>query len=249
MTVRANRIALVTGGSRGIGKAACLMLAAQGASVAVHYRSQAAAANEVVAAIQQQGGQAIAVQADLAETDVPAQLMDQVVQRLGTVDILINNAGEMTHAPVAEMSDELWERTLTVNLTAAFRLTRACIPAMTERGWGRIINVASQVVYTGSVNHAHYAAAKAGLIGFTYSLAKELGTAGIMVNAVCPGRILTDMITEHLPKRQAEWLAQTPLKRFGEPEEVASAIAFLASDGASYITGAALNVNGGLVMG
>ncbi len=243
------RVALVTGGSRGIGRAACLSLAEQGAVIAVHYRAQAAAADEVVKIIESRAGRAIAIQGDLAEADAPARLINQTVQQLGAIDILVNNAGEMTHSSVAEMSDEIWEQTLTVNLTAAFRLTRACIPAMLERHWGRIINVASQVVYTGSVNHAHYAAAKAGLIGFTYSLAKELGAAGITVNAVCPGRIVTDMISEQLPIRQAEWLAQTPLKRFGEPEEVAAAIAFLASDGASYITGAVLNVNGGLVMG
>lgn len=243
------RVALVTGGSRGIGRAVCSALAAQGTAVAVHYRSQKASADQIVANIQQSGGAAIAIQGDLAEAAVPGQLVEQTISSLGALDILINNAGEMTHAAVAEMTDAVWEQTLSVNLTAAFRLSRACIPVMQARGWGRIINVTSQVIYTGSANHAHYAAAKAGLVGLTYSLAKELGPFGITVNALCPGRILTDMIVDQLPNREAEWLAQTPLRRFGQPEEVAAAIAFLASDGGSYITGAVLNVSGGQVMG
>ncbi|MBC7811047.1 MAG: 3-oxoacyl-ACP reductase FabG [Burkholderiales bacterium] len=243
-----NRTALVTGGSRGIGRAACIALAERGAAVAVHYRAQAAAADEVVSEIQQSGGKAFAVQADMADAGDIQRLIEQVNATLGPIDILVNNAGEMTDGAVIDMSDEMWEQTLSVNLTAVFRCSRACIAAMQERQWGRIINLTSQAAYTGSANHAHYSASKAGLMGLTYSLAKELGAASITVNLVAPGRITTDMLLERMEGRKDEWMKQTPLKRLGRPEEVAAAIVFLASEDASYITGSTLHVNGGLLM-
>jgi len=242
------RVALVTGGSRGIGKAACLALAAKGAAVAVHYRSQPEAANAVVEQITGAGGKAVAIQADLAQRQAPKQVVEQAVAQLGPIDILVNNAGVMNRSAITELSDETWDQTLAVNLTAVYKFIQACLPAMKERGWGRIINVSSQVTETGSVNHAHYAASKSGMIGLTYSLAKEVGETGITVNMVAPGRIVTDLIRASIPKREKEWLAQTPLRRFGEPEEVGAAIAFLASPAAAYITGATIHVNGGLVM-
>lgn len=244
-----NHIALVTGGSRGIGRAICLALAASGAVVAVHYHARADAAAEVVNAITVAGGTAAAFQADVGDTAQVNHLIEQVAAHFGAVSILVNNAGEMTDSSVENMSDDLWEQTLSVNLTSAFRCARACIPAMKAQKWGRIINIGSQAAYTGSTNHAHYAAAKAGLLGLTFSLAKELGTFGITVNLVAPGRIITDLLLEHLAGREQEWLAQTPLRRIGAPEEIAGAVAFLASDAASYITGANLHINGGLVMG
>jgi NAD(P)-dependent dehydrogenase (short-subunit alcohol dehydrogenase family) len=243
------RVALVTGGSRGIGRATCVALAARGATIAVHYRSQEAAAGEVVKQIADMGGKAVAFSADLVYSLQTAHLIEQVVAQMGKIDILVNNAGELTDGAVADMTDEMWERTLAVNLTSAFRCTRACIPGMKARQWGRIINVTSQAAFTGSANHAHYAASKSGLLGLTFSLAKELGTAGITVNLVAPGRITTDLLLEHMAGREEEWLKQTPIRRIGDPEEVAAAIAFLASDAASYITGANLHINGGLVMG
>jgi NAD(P)-dependent dehydrogenase (short-subunit alcohol dehydrogenase family) len=243
------RTALVTGGSRGIGRAACVALASQGAKVAVHYRSHSDAANQVASNIREAGGHAVALCADLLERGAGEDLVNRVTEALGPVDILVNNAGEMTDSPVQTMSDETWERSLALNLSAAFRCSRACLPAMGANGWGRIINVSTQAAYTGSANHAHYAAAKSGLHGFTFSLAKEVGPSGITVNLVAPGRIRTDMLLARSEGREEKWLEQTPLKRLGEPEEVAGPIAFLASDAASYITGAALNVNGGLVMG
>jgi 3-oxoacyl-[acyl-carrier protein] reductase len=239
----------VTGGSRGIGRATCLALAEHGAVVAVHYHVQVQAAHEVVESIRQAGGRAIALQADVSESAAIQVLVEQSRAQLGTIDILVNNAGEMADASVEAMSDEQWDHTLAVNLSSAFRCARVCLPAMRAGGWGRIVNIASQVIYTGSVNHADYAAAKSGLLGFTFSLAKEVGAAGITVNLVSPGRIITDMILDKIPKREQEWLQQTPMGRLGRAEEVASAIVFLASDAASYITGANLNVNGGLVMG
>jgi len=244
----AGRVALVTGGSRGIGRAICFALAAKGASVAVHYRAQAAAAQEIVAQIEQSGGKAAAFQADMADFAAPAILVEQVAAQLGAIDILVNNAAEMTDSSVAEMSDDVWEQTLSVNLGSVFRCTRAVIPGMQACAWGRIINISSQAVYTGSANHAHYAASKSGLLGLTFSLAKELGPAGITVNLVAPGRIVTDMLLERSTGREEEWMKQTPLRRFGKPEEVAAAVAFLSSDGAAYITGANLHINGGLVM-
>jgi 3-oxoacyl-[acyl-carrier protein] reductase len=146
------------------------------------------------------------------------------------------------------MSDDLWVQTMNLNLNAAFRCVRVCVPFMKAQGWGRIINITSQSVYGGSANHAHYTASKSALLGFTHSLAKELGASGITVNMIAPGRIITDLLLEFLPGREAEWLQQTPLGRLGRPEEVAAPIAFLASDAAAYITGATLHINGGLVM-
>jgi NAD(P)-dependent dehydrogenase (short-subunit alcohol dehydrogenase family) len=239
------RVALVTGGSRGIGRAACVALAARGATVAVHYRSQVEAAETLASEL----SNAAIFQADLGESGAADMLVSQVVARLGPVDILVNNAGEMTDAAVIDMSDEVWERSLTVNLTSAFRCARAVLPSMKARRWGRIINMSSQAAFTGSSNHAHYAAAKAGMLGFTYSLAKEVGASGITVNCISPGRITTDMLLERMAGREDEWLKQTPLRRIGDPDEVGGVVAFLASDAASYITGANLHVNGGLVMG
>ncbi len=242
------RVALVTGGSRGIGRAIALALAEQGAAVAVHYRSQEVQAQMVVDTILEKSGRAVALQADLAQADAPDLLVRQVCDHLGQPDILINNAGEFTDSLVAEMTDELWSQTLALNLTAAFACTRACLPLMKSRAWGRIISLSSQAAFVGSSKHAHYAAAKAGLAGFSYSLAKEVGVDGITVNMVAPGRIVTDMLADHIPSREAEWVQQTPLRRLGEPEEVAGAVVFLASNAASYITGATIHVNGGVFM-
>jgi NAD(P)-dependent dehydrogenase (short-subunit alcohol dehydrogenase family) len=238
-------VALVTGGSGGIGRAVALELAACGAAVAVHYNSHRAAAEELAAEL----GNAVAFGADLSKPSGPDQLVAAATDRFGPVTILVNNAGLMTDARVEDLSDELLEQTLTVNLTAAFRLCRAVIPGMRAVGFGRIVNVSSQAALMGSVAHAHYAAAKAGLHGLTFSLAKELGEDGITVNLVIPGRIRTAMLDERSDGREKEWLAQTPLRRFGTPEEVAAAVAFLATERAGYMTGAALNVSGGLFMG
>lgn len=243
------RAALVTGGSRGIGRATCLALAARGAAVAVLCRSRLDQAKEVVQQIQAGGERALAIQADALDRGAIKRSVQEAVSGLGRVDILVNNLGEMTDGPVADMKDEEWEQSLAVNLGSAFRYARECIPSMKERRWGRIINISSQVAYTGSNNHAHYAAAKSGLLGFTFSLAKEVGAWGVTVNVVAPGRIVTDLLLDRMAGREEEWIRQTPLQRFGRPEEVAGPIAFLASDEASYITGAVLNVSGGQLMG
>jgi 3-oxoacyl-[acyl-carrier protein] reductase len=243
------KVALVTGASRGIGRAIALSLASDGLAVAVHYDKSADAAQKVVSEITESGGTAIAFQGNLASPDVPADLVARVKSQLGSIDILVNNAAVMTDSSITEMSDEMWNETIAVNLSAVFKLTRACIPAMVEKKWGRIISISSQVAQTGSANHAHYSATKASLLGFTYSAAKELGASGITANVVLPGRIETDMISVRSVGRMDEWMSQTPLGRLGKPEEVAGVVTFLASVESSYITGAAINVNGGLVMG
>ncbi len=244
-----NRVALITGASGGIGRATALALAEDGFSIAVHFNNSADRAKELVEEIAALGVRAMAFQGNLAKPEVPKQIVSDVRAHFGEVSVLINNAGVMTHFSIEEMSDEQWDESINVNLSAVFRLTRECVPAMKKNGWGRIICVSSQVAQTGSANHAHYAAAKSGLLAFTYSLAKELGSSGVTANVVLPGRITTEMIQDQSESRMDEWIAQTPMKRMGEPHEVASMLAFLASEKSSYITGAAINVNGGLVMG
>lgn len=243
------KVALVTGASRGIGRAIALSLASDGMAVAVHYDKSADAAAKVVSEITEGGGTAIAFQGNLTSPDAPADLVARVKSEMGSIDILVNNAAVMTDGSIAEMSDAMWDETIAVNLSAVFKLTRACIPEMVEKKWGRIISISSQVAQTGSANHAHYSATKASLLGFTYSAAKELGASGITANVVLPGRIETDMISVRSIGRMDEWMSQTPLGRLGKPEEVAGVVKFLASSESSYITGAAINVNGGLVMG
>lgn len=243
------RVALVTGGATGIGAATVAELAVKKVNVALHYSSSKNEADKLVDLLSKAGVEVKAFHADLSQKEAPGALVAQVKQHFGSLDILVNNAGLMTDASIIEMSDEVWDETLNLNLTASFKLIRAVASDMVKNKWGRIINISSQVALTGSTNHAHYSAAKSGLLGLTYSAAKEFGASGVTVNAVLPGRIETNMISARSVGRLDEWLAQTPLARLGDSAEVASMIAFLASDQASYISGAAINVNGGLVMG
>ena len=243
------RVALVTGGATGIGAATVAALAADKVSVALQYSSSENEAKQISEQLNSKGLKVEIFRADLSQKDCADKLVASVKAKLGDIDILINNAGLMSDASIIEMSDELWDQALNINLTATFKLIRACAPSMVSKKWGRIINISSQVALVGSANHAHYAAAKAGLLGLTYSAAKEYGASGVTVNAVLPGRIQTNMIAQRSKGRLDEWLAQTPLNRLGKPEEVAGMINFLASEMASYVTGASINVNGGLVMG
>jgi len=243
------KVALVTGGATGIGAATVKALAEEKITVALQYSSSEKEAKQIADQLNDQGYKVEIFQADLSQTGNAENLVAQVKQKLGDIDILINNAGVMSDASIIQMSDALWDEAININLTAAFKLIRACAPSMVSKKWGRVINISSQVALTGSANHAHYATAKAGLLGLTYSAAKEYGASGVTVNAVLPGRIETKMIADRSIGRLDEWLSQTPLNRLGRPEEVASMINFLASEKASYVTGAAINVNGGLVMG
>lgn len=247
MTVTTHQTAIVTGASGAIGAAICEELAASGYAIVGVYRRD----TESAQALQRRLEQLVPVvmlQADLAQPAVA----DEIVARageLGTPQVLVNNAGLMTKYPVTELSDADWARAMEVNLSAPFRLCRAVIPQFIEAGSGRIINISSQAAFRGSIGRAHYAAAKAGLLGLTYSLARELGEFSITVNAVVPGRITSEMLLAHEAGQMSAWLEETPLHRLGTPGEVASAVAYLASSGASYITGVALQVGGGLVMG
>ena len=242
-------MALVTGGATGIGAATVAALAEAKITVALQYSSSENEAKQISEQLNSKGLKVEIFRADLSQKDCVDKLVAAVKSKLGDIDILINNAGLMSDASIIEMSDELWDQALNINLTTAFKLIRACAPSMVSKKWGRIINISSQVALVGSANHAHYAAAKAGLLGLTYSAAKEYGASGVTVNAVLPGRIQTNMIAQRSKGRLDEWLAQTPLNRLGKPEEVAGMINFLASEMASYVTGASINVNGGLVMG
>ena len=243
------KVALVTGGATGIGAATVKALAEEKITVALQYSSSENEAKQIADQLNDKGFKVEIFQADLSQAGNAENLVAQVKQKLGDIDILINNAGVMSDASIIQMSDALWDEAINVNLTAAFKLIRACAPSMVSKKWGRVINISSQVALTGSANHAHYATAKAGLLGLTYSAAKEYGASGVTVNAVLPGRIETKMIADRSVGRLDEWLSQTPLNRLGRADEVASMINFLASDASSYITGASINVNGGLVMG
>lgn len=243
------RCALVTGGSRGIGAATAVKLAARGCDVALSYRTQRTVAEEVAAAVQRLGGRAFLFQADLADLDQARDLIHEAAEALGGLHILVNNAGYVQRLPWEELSLEDWERMLRVGLTAPFVLSRYAVPYMREASFGRIVNVSSLRALAGSAHGIHYATAKAGLLGFTKSLALAVAPLGITVNAVCPGFVATEINREALATRGDEIRAQIPLGRVAHPEEIASVIAFLCSDEASYITGETVSANGGLRMG
>ncbi|OON12053.1 MAG: 3-oxoacyl-[acyl-carrier-protein] reductase [Synechococcus lacustris str. Tous] len=239
--------ALVTGASRGIGKAVALELAAAGATVAVNYANSNAGADAVVAEITAQGGSAYALQADVSQEEEVNALVEAVIKRSGSLDVLVNNAGITRDGLLMRMKTSDWQAVINLNLTGVFLCTRAVTRPMLKQKRGRIVNITSVVGLMGNAGQANYAAAKAGVIGFTRSSAKELASRGITVNAVAPGFIATDM-TKDL---QAEaLLAAIPLGRYGKVAEVAGAVRFLAADpAAAYITGQVLQVDGGMLMG
>lgn len=241
-----NRVALVTGASRGIGAAVATRLAAEGARVAINYAGRAEAAADVVARIEAAGGQAVALQGDVSDSGSCAALVSAVIEQFGALDVLVNNAGITRDGLLVRMSDEDWQRVIDTNLSGAFYLTRAAAKVMMKARSGSIINMASVVGITGNAGQVNYAAAKAGLIGLTKSVARELASRSVRVNAVAPGFIETDM-TGALSDATREAIASTiAMNRFGAPEDIAAAVAFLASDDASYITGQVLAVDGGM---
>ncbi len=237
---------LVTGASRGIGRATALGLADAGADVAVVARDLARL-NEVAAEVERRGRRCAVYALDVCRGE---QVVDSVARcgaELGPVDVLVNNAGVAGREPIERLSDEAWQEAISVNLTAAFTYARAVAGSMCERGWGRIVNVASISAQTGGVRGSvAYASSKGGLIALTKTLARDLGPFGVTVNAVAPGQIATRMGTQQGAEQLAELRRQIPIGRLGTPEEVAAAIRFLASPEASYITGATLDVNGGI---
>jgi 3-oxoacyl-[acyl-carrier protein] reductase len=240
--------AIVTGASRGIGRAIAIDLAKRGASVVVNYMSSEAAANDVVASITGAGGKAVAVKADVSKAEEAAALIKAGIDAFGKIDILVNNAGTTRDTLLMTMSEADWDLVISADLKSVFNCSKAAVKPMIRARAGRIINIASVVGLSGQGGQTNYAAAKAGVIAFTKSLAKEVGSRNITVNCVAPGFIPTDL-TNSLPEEQKQLIVKnTPLGRFGTPEEVAYAVSFLASDDASYITGVTLSVDGGTVM-
>lgn len=242
------KTALVTGASRGIGRAIALRLAAEGARVAINYAGNVKAAEEVKAAIEAAGGTAILCRADVADSAAVEAMIADVAKEFGAIDILVNNAGITRDTLLMRMKDEDFAKVLDTNLKGVFYCTKAVAKLMMKKRAGRIVNMASVVGLVGNAGQTNYAAAKAGVIGFSKSAAKELASRGITVNAVAPGFIGTDM-TADLPESVKEKaLSDIPLGRAGQPEDVANAVLFLASDQASYITGQVVHVDGGMVM-
>lgn len=242
------KVAVVTGASRGIGRAIALELARFGASVVVNYNRSADAASEVVATIEEEGGEAVAVQADVGDLDQATGLVQSAIDTFGGIDILVNNAGTTRDQLLMLMSEDDWDTVLRTNLKGIFNCCKAAARKMMRQRSGRIVNISSVSGIAGQGGQTNYAASKAGVIGFTKSLAKELGARNVTVNAVAPGFVPTDLtadLSEDLVQRAIE---VTPLGRMGQPEEVAYAVVFLASDMASFITGEVLTVDGGLVM-
>ncbi len=247
------RIALVTGASRGIGEAIALRLAQDGCDVAVNYieepqRDNAAEADAVADRVRSLGREAACVAADVTDREAVADMVRYVAARLGDVDVLVNNAGITRDRTMRKLAPEDWDQVIAVNLTGAFNCAQAVVEGMTDRGWGRIISVSSVVALTGNFGQTNYAASKAGIIGLTKSLAREVARKGVTVNAVAPGFIDTEM-TRAIPEDVAAQIVQSiPMAAMGTPEDVANAVAFLASDEARYITGHVLSVNGGVYM-
>ncbi len=240
------KVAIVTGASRGIGRAIALALAAEGASVAVNYANSSAAADAVVADIQAMGADAIALQADVSQSDQVTGFVAAVMEKWGRVDILVNNAGITRDTLLLRMDLAQWQAVIDLNLTGVFLCTKAISKIMLKQRAGRIINIASVSGQVGLPGQTNYSAAKAGVIGFTKAVAKELATRSITVNAIAPGFISTDM-TAGLEAE--EILKAIPLGRYGEPEDIAGMVRFLAADpAAAYITGQTFNVDGGMVM-
>lgn len=242
------RVTLVTGSSRGLGRATALRLASVGHTVAIHYGQNDAAANAVVNEIVSAGGKAAAFGADVANAEACARLLDEVQEAFGPIEILVNNAGITRDTLAMRMKDEDWDAVLNTNLSGAFRLARGVLRNMLKARWGRIVNVASVVGLMGNAGQANYVAAKAGMIGLTKSLAREVSARGVTVNAVAPGFIESDMTASLDEGLRDRYLAQIPAARFGQPEDVAAVVAFLASEDASYMTGQTLVVDGGLWM-
>ena len=242
------KVALVTGASRGIGKAIALHLAHQGAKVVINYRTQKEAAKAVVVAICRAGGDAFAFEADVSNPTQVAALMKKVLQRWGRIDILVNNAGITRDGLLMRLHEEDWDAVVDINLKGAFLCTRAAIRPMIRQRWGRVINISSVVGTIGNPGQTNYAASKAGLLGFTKSLAKEVASRNITVNAVTPGYITTDIVEDLSDRLKRQILSRIPASRFGSSEDVAHVVAFLASEEASYLTGQVIGVDGGLGM-
>jgi len=242
------KVALVTGGSRGIGKAIALVLASAGATVAFTYRQAAAEAEAVTGEIRKRGGAGIAFQSDASAHDEAKSVVENVVSKFGRLDILVNNAGIARDGLLMRMSEDDWDAVLATNLKGVFNFSKAACRQMMSQRAGKIVNITSVVGMIGNAGQTNYAASKAGVIGFTKSLARELGSRNIQVNAVAPGYVETDMTAKLTAEQQRVLLQNVPLKRMGKPEDVANVVLFLSSPNSDYITGQVFCVDGGMVM-
>ncbi len=242
------KVAIVTGASRGIGRAVAIALAKAGAKVVINYAGNVIAAQEVEQVITNAGGQAILVQGDVSDAGAVEAMVKQTMDTYGRIDILINNAGITRDNLLMRMKEEDWDMVMNTNLKGIFHCTKAASRIMMKQRSGKIINMTSVVGVMGNAGQSNYAAAKAGVIGFTKSMAKELSSRGITVNAIAPGFISTDMTAVLSDQVKTELATKVPLGRLGAPEDVAAAVLFLASDTANYITGQTLHVDGGMVM-
>ncbi|MDH3346817.1 MAG: 3-oxoacyl-[acyl-carrier-protein] reductase [Desulfobulbaceae bacterium] len=244
-----DKIALVTGGSRGIGRAICIKLASLGAMVGINYVSNPDAAQETLNTIQSAGGKGFISKFDVSSADAVQAAIKDINEQHGSIDILVNNAGVTRDGLMARMKETDWDTVLDTNLKGAFTCTKAATRAMMKKRWGRVVNITSVIGFLGNGGQVNYGAAKAGMVGMSKSMARELAARNITVNCVAPGYILTDM-TDGLPEDIQDAIKkQIPLGSFGTPEDVAGAVAFLVSPESNYVTGQAIHVNGGMYMG
>ena len=241
------KVAIVTGSSRGLGRAIVRELADHGCKVVINYFQSKELAEQLQSELKDKGQEAIIVQAGVAQPDEVQNLIDTTVKEFGGIDILVNNAGVNRDRTIRRMSVEEWQEVIATDLSSVFYCTNAALPHMIERGGGRIVNMSSIVGQMGNLGQSNYAAAKAGIVGFTKSAAQEFARFNITVNAMCPGFIATEMVTNLTEEVQQTLLAKIPLGRFGKPEEVAKLCRFLVSEG-EYITGAQININGGMYL-
>lgn len=244
-----NRVSLVTGASRGIGRAIALKLAELGSRVAVNYvaieESNKADADEVVKSMTDMGVEAMAVEADVRDSGAVKSMVEQVAERWGKIDILVNNAGINRDTLLLRMSDDAWDAVIDTNLRGAFLCTKYAVKYMMKQQWGRVISLSSVVGRVGNAGQSNYAASKGGIIAFTKSVAREMGSRNITVNAIAPGFIVTDMTNRLPPETRDGLLSMIPLARLGQPEDVAELVAFLAGERAGYITGQVITIDGG----
>jgi acetoacetyl-CoA reductase len=241
------KVAIVTGGAKGIGKAITESLAKEGVKVVINYNSSAAAAEEVVQALTEQGYDALAVQADVSIVEEAQRLIAETVAKFGRLDILVNNAGITRDRTFKKLAPEDWTRVIDVNLNSVYNTTSAALPHLLDSDNGRVISISSIIGQAGGFGQTNYSAAKAGMVGFTKSLALELARTNVTVNAICPGFIYTDMVAEIPDNVKEQIVAKIPKKRFGTVDEIAKGVLYLCRDG-EYITGQQLNINGGMYM-